>query len=113
MSSMLLDCAKKTITPASTAIVIGAATAFILFATSASQGDTTLIASQYMSALADLASKNTVSALTVAGSFTTAMVYTFITKPAATLHRKCCAKENGAEVDPESGIFTRDSYNTI
>ena len=115
MSSRLLDCVKSSITPASTSVIIGAATAFILFATSASQDDTTLIASQYMSALADLASKNTISALTVAGSVTTAMAYTFALKPLASLYTKCCKKEieTRANEDEVPGLFGSTQYNTI
>lgn len=113
MSPTLADCAKKMITPASTAAIVGAATAFILFATGASQGDTASIASQYISALAALASENATTAVTIAGGFTTAMVYTFITKPAATLYEKCCREETEIEGNQENGVFSRTPYNAI
>lgn len=96
MGMSLKDCATQMITPASSSAIAGFATALILYAAGASQGDTTVIASQYLAALAKLATENTIAAMSIAGGVTTALCYTFVAKPIAVIHAKCKQEEQPA-----------------
>ena len=62
-------------------------------------------------ALATLASESTGAAITIAGGFTTAMVYTFIAKPSATLYAKFCKEKN--ETDNNVDPLLRTPYYTV
>lgn len=96
MGISLRDCCKTMTTPASCSAIAGFATALILYAAGASQGDTTVIASQYLTALATLAAENTIAAMSIAGGVTTALCYTFVAKPIAVAYAKCKQEEQPA-----------------
>ena len=101
-------CLKTIVTPASASLFIGGLTAGILFITSHTKGnDTTSVASQYISAFANLAAENVIAGLCTTGGITTALFYTFFAKPVETLHKKCCGSEESAEHEEESTPYNR------
>lgn len=117
--NFMRDCLKTFITPASTSLFIGGMTAFTLFAASHTNNDssssssttTASAASQYIAAFANLAAKNAIVGLCVASSITTALFYTFIAKPAESLHKKCCATTTQENVT--DGDDHQEPYNRI